>query len=539
MARKRKTAPLRRLFIPQPPRATTWIESDSYDRSAWAEIRRGASSLAELAESGRELVPHFEALLMDLFLGLFKYNVVWNRPDSIRHSAILNRTILEKLIPSPTFEALKLRTLLEVDKAAIGAIVLGEQVLEMIRSERLVNRSEMLDLWDLTRQEEDLEERADALKQMQEMIDSANAEPASESEGEPSANEETKKRIAELADAAERAAKVSEARANQKARRIENDIKNGDLSQLRRMELTSGHLAEDIDRAADDAHAFSREFGQGGKLSAGERLELGQRLARNRKLGELARLVGRFKYDARAVRRNSLEYGAAEAYDIERGADPGRMIASELAAMHHPMLGRDFRRRMLEGSILQYRLRDDEQKGKGPMVVCVDVSSSMEGDKELWAKAVSLTLMDIARRQRRLFRAVMFSSGNTLKVLDMNRERRYQPEFKKVLEMAEYFPGGGTDFEGPLDAAMELLEQRRLKRADVVIITDGESQVSPEWLARMRERKDRLDFSIFAVLVDVGSSETSTLARFSDKIASVKKITAEGARDIFLKIQGW
>jgi len=539
MARKRKTAPPRRLFIPQPPRATSWIESDSYDRSAWAEIRRTAASLAELAESGRELVPHFEALLMDLFLGLFKYNVVWNKPDSVRHSAILNRTVLEKLVPSPTFEALKIRTLLEVDKAAIGAIVLGEQVLEMIRSERLVNRSEMLDLWDLTRQEEDLEERADALKQMQEMIDSPNAEkPPSESQGEPAADEQAKKRIAELADAAERAAKVSEARVGQKARRVENDIKNGDLSQLRRMELTAGHLAEDIDRAADDAHAFSREFGQGGKISAGERLELGRRLARNRKLGELARLVGRFKHDARALRKNTLEHGAAEAYDIERGAEPGRMIPSELAAMHHPILGRDFRRRMLEGSILQYRLRDDEQKGKGPMVVCVDVSSSMQGDKELWAKAVSLTLMDIARRQRRLFRAVMFSSGDTLKVLDMNRERRYQPEFKKVLEMAEYFPGGGTDFERPLDAAMELLEHKRLKRGDVVIITDGESQVSPDWLAHMRERKERLDFSIFAVLVDVGSSETSTLARFSDRIASVRKITAEGARDIFLKIQG-
>ena len=82
--------------------------------------------------------------------------------------------------------------------------------------------------------------------------------------------------------------------------------------------------------------------------------------------------------------------------------------------------------------MLQYRLREDEQKGKGPMVVCIDVSSSMQGDKELWAKAVSLTLMDIARRQRRLFRAVLFSSGpESLKVIDLNRERRYQPELPR------------------------------------------------------------------------------------------------------------
>ncbi|MFZ0889392.1 MAG: VWA domain-containing protein, partial [Candidatus Binataceae bacterium] len=224
-------------------------------------------------------------------------------------------------------------------------------------------------------------------------------------------------------------------------------------------------------------------------------------------------------------------------YDIERGADIGRLIPAELLALHHPALARDFRRRLLEGTVLQYRLRDDEQKGRGPMVVCVDVSSSMEGQKELWAKAVSLTLADIARRQRRLVRAVMFSSGDkSLKVLDLNHKRRYQPELAKVMEMAEYFPGGGTDFEQPLDAAIELIEDKQLKRADIVIITDGESQVGPEFLARLRESKDRLEFKIFAVLIDIGSSELSTLARFSDKVTSVSKLTAQGARDIFLSV---
>ena len=304
------------------------------------------------------------------------------------------------------------------------------------------------------------------------------------------------------------------------------------------MELRAAELANEIDQATEDSHAFSREFGQGGKMPAGERLELGRRLARNKKLGELARMVGRFKQDARAIRKRTLERGVAEAYDVERGSDLGRMIPSELVAMHHPILRHDFHRRLLEGSILQYRLQDDEQKHKGPMVVCVDVSSSMEGQKELWSKAVSLTLMDIARRQRRLFRAVMFSSSNVVKVLDLNRERRYQPEMSKVMELAEYFPGGGTDFEAPIDAAMDLIEEKKLKRADIVIITDGECQVSPQWLAHLKERKDELDFSIFAVLVDVGSSELSTLAQFSDRITSIKQLSAEGTRDIFLNVQG-
>ncbi len=536
MARSRKPIKSRRVYVPVMPAATLWIENDGYDRRAWSEIVAEAPAIGELVETGSRLVPHFGALLQDLFLALFKYNLVWQPPDAVRKSAILNRTILEAVIPSPSFEALKNRTLLEEDKAAIAALVLGEQVLETIRSEKMLNRREILDLWDLKHQEDDLEQKIESLKSVIELEQNAKQHPPGENQAPPDVD--PKKNLERLKDAAERGAQVAEARLNQKARAVQDQIEHGDRTELRRMELKSAEMAGEIDRIAEDSHDFSREFGQGGRLSAGERLELGRRLARNRRLGELARLVGRLKHEARAVKHKLLERGVAEAYDIERGAELGRLIPSELVALHHPGLARDFGRRLIEGELLQYRLRDDQQKGRGPMVVCIDVSSSMQGDKELWAKAVSLTLMDIARRQRRLFRAVLFSSGDeSLKVLDLNRERRYQPELGKVLEMAEYFPGGGTDFERPLTRALELIEHKKLKRGDIVIITDGESQVSPEFLRHLRERKDELGFSIFAVLVDLGSSELSTLAQFSDRVTSVKKLTTDTARDIFLKMQ--
>ncbi len=545
MARKRKTVKPRQLYIPAVPDQASWIESDSYDRRAWTELGLTAPTIGELVESGERLVPDFGALVRDLFLGLFKYNLVWLKPDMVRRSAVLNRSILEQLIPSAGFEMLKSRTLLEEDKAVIAALVLSEQVLELVRSEKLINRREMLDLWDLKHQEENLAESAAALKNAAELseenqreVEADSSEPGAEAE--PRSDQEKKdlqRKIDGLKEAAERAVNVAEARLNQKARMFEDQLRHGDHTELKRMQLRSAQLAEEIDRVAQDSHDFSLEFGQGGRLSAGERLELGRRLARNRKLGELARLVGRFKQDARALRRKTLDRGVTEAYDIERGADLGRLIPSELLALHHPQLRADFHRRLLEGAVLQYRLREDEQKGKGPMVVCIDVSSSMQGDKELWAKAVSLTLMDIARRQRRLFRAVLFSSGpESMKVIDLNRERRYQPELPKVIELAEYFPGGGTDFQAPIDAAIELIADKKLKRGDIVVITDGESQVAPAWLVDLKERKEELQFSIFAVLVDVGSSDLSTLAQFSDRVSSVTKLTVEGSREIFLKI---
>ncbi|MBV8056521.1 MAG: VWA domain-containing protein, partial [Deltaproteobacteria bacterium] len=387
------------------------------------------------------------------------------------------------------------------------------------------------DLWDLKHQEEQLEQSAAALKNAVEL-----SEQHKHDAFQP-ADKELQKKIDELKDAAAQAAQVAEAKLNQKARIFEEQFPHSDHSEIKRLQIRSAQLSDEIDRVAQDSHDFGLEFGQAGRLPAGERLELGRRLARNKKLGELARLVGRFKQDARALRRRTLDRGVAEAYDVERGSELGRLIPAELIALHHPGLRADFLRRLLEAEVLQYRLREDEQKGRGPMVVCIDVSSSMQGDKELWAKAVGLTLMDIARRQRRLFRAVLFSSGpESLKALDLNNKRRYQPELAKVLEMAEYFPGGGTNFQTPIDAAVSLLEDKKLKRGDIVVITDGECQVAPEWLAALRRRKEELKFSIFAVLVDVGSSELSTLAQFSDRVTSVKKLTVEGSREIFLKI---
>jgi uncharacterized protein with von Willebrand factor type A (vWA) domain len=529
--KKRKTKPP--VYLPVVPDESLWLECDSYDRRVWKEIQASAPTVAQLIESGENLVPHFGALLQDIFLGLFKYNLVWLEPDKVRRSAMLNRTILRELLASPTFEALKLRTLLEEDKAAIAAMALGEEVIEMVRSQRLINRREMLDLWDLKHQEEDLKERADALKVSEE------PPPQQGEEGSASAadDQELARKMEELKEAAVRAAQVSEARLNHKARDVEETLKQARQAELKRLERKGAQLVDEIDQIAEDAHDFSLEFGQAGRLSAGERLELGRRLARNRKIAELARMVGRFKQDALALRRKNLDRGPNELYDIERGSELARLIPAELIALHHPILYRDFKRRLLESEILQYQLRKDEEKGKGPMVVCLDLSSSMQGDKELWGKAVTLTLMDLARRQRRLFRAVLFSSGEgSLKVLDMNNQRRYEPELSKVLELAEYFPGGGTEFERPIDAAVELLGSKKLRRGDIVIITDGECQVSPQWLAQLRQRKDELQFKIFGVLVDVGSSESSTLTQFSDRITSVTRLSAKDTREIFLNV---
>ena len=94
------------------------------------------------------------------------------------------------------------------------------------------------------------------------------------------------------------------------------------------------------------------------------------------------------------------------------GRKLSRLLPHELVSLQHPLLRRDFIRRFVDNELLQYDLRGVEAQGKGPLIVCLDGSSSMLGDKEVWAKALTLTLLEIARRERRRFRAICFSSAD-------------------------------------------------------------------------------------------------------------------------------
>ena len=243
------------------------------------------------------------------------------------------------------------------------------------------------------------------------------------------------------------------------------------------------------------------------------------------------------KRQALALRRKNFERATDEVFEVGIGAELSRLLPHELVSLQHPLLRQDFIRRFVDNELLQYDLRGVEAQGKGPLIVCLDGSSSMLGDKEIWAKALTLTLLEIARRERRRFRAICFSSADApLYRVDLNTRLRYEADMDKVLELAEYFPGGGTDFEKPLDAALECIQESRFQRSDIVFITDGECRVHAEWAERFAAEKDALGFSLFSILIDVGSSSLGSLTPFSDRITSVSQLTSEEARDVFVKL---
>ena len=161
MPRRRPPAPPRTVVIP--PNQHCWVESDAYDRNAFAELAAGAPPLAALIEAGGALLPHFCDLLEDVFCLLFKLEPRWRPAADVAPSAMLNRELLAALRDFPILDELREQTQLDETQAGLATVLLGEGLLTTVREERLLPRGDLLDLWDLQHAEETLRDRADEL----------------------------------------------------------------------------------------------------------------------------------------------------------------------------------------------------------------------------------------------------------------------------------------------------------------------------------------------------------------------------------------
>ncbi len=517
MAPKRKKTAAKKRAVEPLSQNSCWIESDAYDRRVFGKLRSEAPSLSAIEAAGSTFLPHFDSLLQDLFCLLFKANIVFLKDAELLPSALFNRTFLNALRQGELYPILREMTLLDEAKSGLCTLLLGESLIALLKSEKLATRREMLDLWDIKKQEEILAEKQAEFTEAEKLKDEQTGD-------------ENKKAFEKAKDRLEGEMDGAEALLRRKAGQLAEELKQREAQAARRFQAEAIKAAERLEEAAEEAEQWGASLGSGHRSPPGEKLELGKRLAGNEKLKKLSRMIGRMKFHAPALRKKMFERSSEEILEVERGDAVERLLPPELLTLSHPLLRKDFQRRFLDQELLQYSLRGVEEKGKGPMVVCLDGSSSMAGDKEIWSKAVALTLLEIARRQRRPFRSIAFSSGDMpLQVLDMNARPRYEAEMAKVMDLAEYFPGGGTD------AALECLKKSQYKKGDVVFITDGECQVAPEWAEHFRAEKERLGFSLYSILIDVGPSSLGTLKEFSDRITTIKQLTGDQAKEIFVE----
>lgn len=156
------------------------------------------------------------------------------------------------------------------------------------------------------------------------------------------------------------------------------------------------------------------------------------------------------------------------------------------------------------------------------MIVLIDESGSTR-DVQAWAKAFALAMLDIAAKDKRKFAMVHFASAENVKT-DLFEPRHYTST--DVMNAAEQFFGGGTDFEAPLTEAISLLE-KGYENADITIITDGECSISDNFAEKFRNTMLNHKATVTGILLDKDMPCGKTLEPFCDKIYHSKDLTED------------
>ena len=239
---------------------------------------------------------------------------------------------------------------------------------------------------------------------------------------------------------------------------------------------------------------------------------LGQILTRHPVVKEIVDLAGRMTETLRKKPPGrGWGQGSLETHSVERGGNFSRLLPSELMGLKHPILRRAAMARILERRALQYALRAPEHLARGPIILVVDSSASMQGGRTLFAKALMMSLGLLCWEKRRPFIMLTFGARG---VLQEHRVRTGSPFWPRVRRSLSMVFGGGTDFDTPLFRIAEITEEKLWSKADVVFITDGEGSCSKEAKDRLKEVSKQCDLRVIGVSLGGGKG----LDEFSDDV---------------------
>ena len=239
----------------------------------------------------------------------------------------------------------------------------------------------------------------------------------------------------------------------------------------------------------------------------------------------VAKYLGRFREIIVQGQRNGYAYGRGEKYSLELGNDLSRALSSEFAMLASSQTAPLFLKKYQQKQLKQYRRREPVHKGHGDIICCLDESGSTRGDPAAWGKAVALALLDIAAGNGRKFALIHFAAYDSCRV-DLFLPGQYTIEDR--MNAAEFFLGGGTNFERPIQEAVRLMENESFEHADIVFITDGECELSEECLCELRQQQLAHSFKIMGVLLNMKEAVREfSLEAFCQKIYRTTDLLSE------------
>lgn len=479
------------------------LATDKFDDFDWADAQTEMPKLSAVAETLAASNWTAPAVLGDVFASLHKGRPTLHEVDEIARTHRVNRSVMGELMGDPSWRELREYTVGDTFGAGLAVATMADQLGGLY--DRLAPAQEAADTAE--RAAQDL------------------AEATKSFGGLPGASDEAQAALGRLREAAADAAQAAD-----------EALDDVSPSIGRAVRLAAGEAAAEAADAADAAAGWGLSPGEMSRTDPAARRELAELISTDR-MRRIAELVGRMRNMIWGEQSIRFDQGPDEVHDVILSNDLRHITSAELVNMAVPELTDMFWMRYATKSLLCYDLRSTRRDAKGGIVYVEDSSLSMEGERELNARATGIALLDIAIRQNRKFTAIVFSGPGSFTIYDFDLATR---DTAKMLDYASLTIGGGTEFTGPLDAAVASLDADRAATGradgDIVFATDGECEVSDKWLAAFDASRARLGFTCYGL--NIGGEAGGTLERICDgRVAEIHRlIDGDDARDIFRSI---
>lgn len=496
--------------------------ADRFDKRQFNSIFKASGNLQQIEKEQSSNIPTVHEFLTDVWSGLYKMNPEIR--EDVSPELTTNKMLMEHLLNNEDFQGYRDYTRLDELGSVIGATKYSYQALEWLQEEM--------------KQNEGLQ---DAMNQLQQAIEQAQqqggSDPSSNSNGQDQQQGEGQGNSGQSNQGqGNQPSSSSTQQAQQALEQALQDALNENGDTLNRALKKANSEAKEDNEAMKNLMGGSpgNQDGDLKKIPLAERITLAELLAKSKKMKRIAEWAGRFKAIARQKQKTKSNANTAKG-GIEFGNEIENLLPTELLLFSQAKTKLDFLRRFSEEQTLQYEKKGKQSEGKGAIVACLDQSSSMSELDEM-SKGFILALMMIAKKQRRDFAYIPFDTR-------CGRIRTFlkgKISTAEIVEIAQEFLGGGTNFSYPLRAAQEIMEKGAFKKGDIIFITDGAAQLSKDFKDSFIESKKKKEFSLMTIVI--GSEtlfkkvEAGYLGEMSDSIIQGESFTNEAVVDKALAI---
>lgn len=272
---------------------------------------------------------------------------------------------------------------------------------------------------------------------------------------------------------------------------------------------------DEVNEAISNLHGDSSGAGKhAADLEA--KKKLAEKLRKNKELKKLTQKLGALRkiwHERKKARKTRDTYESITGARF--GDDVTKAFPAEVALAASPEGSALFALKYSQKTLLTKDYTSTRRDiGKGPIVMYVDVSGSMHGETEVWSKAIAFVIAEEALKQNREIQIHLFDT-------QINGSVKLQKDRKDNAQLIDFVCtwtlGGGTSFNAVLAHALD--KAKISERADVLMITDGHSDVHDNFIRRLNSFKqiNGVQWSTVCINTDI----PDVCRTFSDELYSV------------------